>query len=152
MGAWLAQNWFNILSALGIVASLLFTAISLRSETRTRRVGNLLTLTQNHRELWSELFDRPTLRRVLETKPDLSKSPITLDEDYYVNMLIQHLGSAFQAMRSGLTIKPEGLKEDVRRFFSLPIPRAIWEKLKVFQNDEFVRFVDECLRIRKASG
>lgn len=148
MGSWVAENWFNLLSAIGIVASLLFTAISLRSETRTRRVGNLLTLTHNHRELWSELFERPNLKRVLEAKPDLSKRPITLDEDVYVNMLIQHLGSAFQALRNGLTIKPEGLKEDVRRFFSLPIPRAIWEKLKVFQNDEFVQFVEHCLNNR----
>jgi hypothetical protein len=145
MGSWVAENWFNLLSAIGIVASLLFTAVSLRSETRTRRIANLLTLTHNHRELWSELFARPSLRRVIDANPDLSKLPITLDEEFYVNMLIQHLGSAFQALRSGLIIQPEGLREDVRRFFSLPIPRDIWEKLKVFQNNEFVQFVEECL-------
>ncbi len=144
-GGWIAENWFNILSAVGIVGSLLFTAISLRSETKTRQVGNLLILTKNYRELWAELFDRPALRRVLDASVDLLSEPITLDESFYINMLIQHLGSAFQAMRSGLTIKPEGLKQDVREFFSLPIPHAIWEKIKVLQNDEFVDFVETCL-------
>ena len=145
MGAWLVENWFNVLSGVGIIGSLLFTAVSLRSETKTRRIANLLTLTQNHRALWSELFDRPELRRVLSPDPDLSKRPISLDETYYVNMLIQHLSSAFQAMRSGLTIKPEGLKEDVRRFFALPIPHAIWHDIKIFQNDEFVQFMEQCM-------
>jgi hypothetical protein len=27
---------------------------------------------------------------------------------------------------------------------SLPIPRAIWEKVKVVQNDDFVAFVESC--------
>jgi hypothetical protein len=145
MGGWIADNWFTILSASGIVGGLLFTAVSLRSETKTRRIGNLLTLTQNHREIWSELFERPHLARVLDAAADLSKHPVTLDERFYVNMLIQHLGSAFQAMRSGLTIKPEGLRRDIQWFFSLPIPRSIWEKIKSLQNDDFVDFVERCL-------
>ena len=71
MGGWIAQNWFNILSSIGIIGSLLFTGISLRSETTTRRIGNLLLLTQSQRELWSELFSHPRLARVLEPKADV---------------------------------------------------------------------------------
>lgn len=145
MGGWIAQNWFNILSALGIIGSLLFTSVSLRSETKTRRISNLLVLTQNHRELWSELFSHPRLARVLEPKADISKQPITVEEGYYVNMIIQHLNSAFEATKSGLVIKPEGVTEDVRWLLSLPIPRAMWEKLRPLQNDDFVAFVEACV-------
>jgi hypothetical protein len=61
-------------------------------------------------------------------------------------MVIQHLGSAYQAIKSGLTIKPEGMKRDVAWLFSLPIPKAIWEQISLLQNDDFVDFVKECLR------
>ena len=149
MGGWIVENWFNLLNGLGVVGSLLFTAVSLCSETRTRRIANLLSLTQNHRELWSELFDRPALGRVLDRSAKLEKESITLDEGLYVNMVIQHLGSAYEAIKSGLTIKPEGMRRDVGWFFSLPIPRAIWERIKILQNDDFVDFVEECLGNRR---
>jgi len=145
MEGWIVVNWFNILSAIGIVGSLLLTTISLRSETKTRRIGNLLTLTENHREIWSVLFEHPSLGRVLEASADLSKRPITLNESFYVNMIIQHVSSAYQAMRSGLVIQPEGLRQDICSFFSLPIPKAIWEKLKFMQKADFVKFVDSSL-------
>ena len=151
MGGWIAQNWFNLLSALGIIGSLLFTGVSLRSETKTRRIGNLLILTQSHRELWSELFSHPRLARVLDPKADVTAQAITIEESYYVNMIIQHLNSAFEATKSGLVIKPEGVTEDVRWLLSLTIPRQIWEKLKPLQNDDFVAFIEECLAPDKAS-
>lgn len=144
VGGWVAENWFNLLSAVGIVGGLLLTTISLRSETKTRRIANLLKLTEHHREIWSKLIERPSLARVLDPDVNLLTNPITLAEQSYVNMLIQHLSSAFQAMNSGLTIKPEGLRRDVQWFFSLPIPQAIWSQMKPLQNDEFVEFVDLC--------
>jgi hypothetical protein len=144
MGAWFTENWFNLLSAVGVIGSLLFTGISLRTETKVRRIGNLLTLTQNHRELWSELFRNPGLARVLDASPDLEKKEPTREETLFVNIVIQHLSSAFEAMKTGLTIKPEGLSRDVGEFFSLPIPRVIWNKIKSLQNDDFVEFVERC--------
>jgi hypothetical protein len=40
-------------------------------------------------------------------------------------------------------LQPEGLERDIRFFFSLPIPKTVWNKFKVFQNDWFVRFIDQ---------
>ena len=150
MEAWISENWFNLLSALGIISSLLFTAVSLRSETKTRRISNLLSLTQNHRELWAEMFHRTGLERVLDSSADISLKAITLDEQFYVTTAIHHLNSAFQAIRTGLVIKPEGLRQDIRVFFSLPIPKAVWEKLRGLQDQEFVEFVENCLRQNEA--
>jgi len=148
MEQWFADNWFNTLSAVGIIGGLVFTAFSLRSETKTRRVGNLLALTESHRELWAVVFNNPKLTRVLEPAPDLSEKALTLDESLFVNMVIQHLSSAYEAMKTGLAFKPEGLLRDVQEFFSLPIPRAIWERIKGLQNDDFVAFVERCLKMR----
>src|SRR5205823_4779652 len=79
------------------------------------------------------------------TSPDLVKNSMTRNEAIFVNMVIQHLSSAFEALKTGLTIKPEGLRQDVGEFFSLPIPRTIWDRIKSLQNDDFVEFVEQCL-------
>lgn len=143
---WAVENWFDLLNAIGIIGGLLFTAFSLRSESKTRRISNLLKITENHREIWMEFSRRPGLHRILEKHPQLlNHSPYTGDEEIFVNSVIFHLNSAFEAMKNHLFIKPEGLRRDVAMFFSLPIPRAVWERTKLLQNDDFVAFVDSCL-------
>lgn len=146
MGAWITENWFDILSAVGIIGSVLFAVITLRSDTETRRVSNLLTLTQGHREIWSNIFRYPELARVLDASAKIQDRPVSDNEALYVGMIIQHLSAAYQALKSGLSIKPEALSADVRSFFSLPIPRAVWEKTRLFQNDDFAAFVEKCRR------
>jgi len=47
--------------------------------------------------------------------------------------------------REGMFVKLQGLRADVKDFMSLPIPKRVWERLKPFQDDEFVAFVEECL-------
>ena len=146
MWGWIVSNWFTVLSEIVAVASLLFTAVSLRSETKVRQIGNLLSLTQNHREIWSLPILKPGLNRVLDPLSDVEAHPVTVEEKIFVNLVIQQLSSAFQALNRGLDVKIEKINEDVREFFSLPIPRAIWEKSRVFQNDDFVEFVEQCMK------
>jgi hypothetical protein len=140
----ISDNWFNLVSVVGIIASLLFTAVSLRSETKNRRVGGLLSLTESHRKLWAKIFDHPELSRVLDANADLSKQPISLQESIYVGLAVQHLGSAYQTLKGRIVIQQEGLCDDVRSFFSLPIPKAVWETAKTLQNDDFVKFIESC--------
>jgi hypothetical protein len=146
MENWISDNWFNLVSVVGIIASLLFTAVSLRSETKTRRIGSLLFLTESHRELWAQIFEHPELARVLDAGANLSKQPISLAESIYVGLAIQHLGSAYQAAKAGIVIQQDGFCNDVKSFFSLPLPKAAWEQTKTFQNDDFVKFVEKCRR------
>jgi hypothetical protein len=144
MENWISNNWFNLASVVGIIASLLYTAVSLRSETKNRRIQSLLSLTESHRELWAKIFDHPKLARILEANADLSKQPIILEESIYVGLFIQHLASAYQALKGGIIIRQDGLCDDVKSFFSLPIPKAVWETAKRLQNEDFVNFVESC--------
>lgn len=141
---WLAENWFTLLNAGGVIGGLLFTGYSLHSETKTRRIANLLSLTQGHRDIWKQLFTHPQLSRILDPNADTSAKPVTREEEIFVNLVIQHLSVVFHAMRDELTVKPEGLRRDVWWFFSLPIPQSVWEKMKVLQNDKFVAYVEAC--------
>ena len=142
--SWFRNDGFILLQSIGIIACLVFNASSLRSETKTRRVGNLLALTDGHRKLWTEFYRHPELIRILDEDADLRRQEITREEEIFVNLAVLHLNSAFYAHKLGLVFKLEGLRRDISWFFSLPIPRAIWERSKVLQNDDFVAFVEKC--------
>lgn len=142
---WVAENWFVALSATGVIGGLLFNALSLRSETKTRKTANLLALTANHREVWKEQY-RPELARITDASVNPLKNPITPEERAFVSMVILQTSSAYETLKEDLIIKQERLQWDIGSFFSLPIPLAVWEKAKIFQNRDFVAFVDKCRR------
>ena len=144
MGKWLTENWFNLLNAVGVIAGLFFTAISLRSETKTRKISNLLTMTSNHREVWKELLNRPHLARVLDASVDVAKQPVTPEEWKFVNFVVLHTSSMYEALKDELVTNQHGLRRDVGTFFSLPIPHAVWERTRLFQNEDFAVFVESC--------
>ena len=99
IGAWTAQNWFDLISAVGIIASLWFTAISLRSDTKTQQITNLLAISASHRDIWKEMSHNPSLSRVLEASADISKQPISSSEEMFVGMVISHISSVYYAMQ-----------------------------------------------------
>jgi hypothetical protein len=59
VSSWLAQHWFDLLQTLAIIGGLTFTGYSLRQDERARRIGNLISIKQQYREIWEELYDRP---------------------------------------------------------------------------------------------
>jgi hypothetical protein len=144
IGRWFANNAVELLSAFGIVGSLFITTLSFRSEAKTRRIANLLSITANHRELWKAYLTDKELTRIRDVSAMTSKQPITEAERIFVTMVIQHLNTVFYAMNEQLVVKVEGMRRDVAQFLSLPIPREVWEKIKVLQNDDFVAFVESC--------
>jgi hypothetical protein len=144
---WIAENWFVLLQSVGIVGSLLFTGLALRADANARRISNLLTITEGHRNLWLHFSRRPELARVIDKDADLQKEPVTEAEHTFVTLLILHLSSAFHAHDDSLRVNPDGLRKDIESFFSLPIPNAVWTDAVKFQDHDFVRFVEEC-RVR----
>jgi hypothetical protein len=141
---WAGENAFELISAVGVIGGLLFTAISLRDESKTRRIANLLSITANHRELWKTMLGNAELKRIHDTSADLAKQPVTAAERIFVNLVIQHIHSVYRTMNDHLVVNVQGLRRDVAQFFSLPIPRMVWEQIKVVQNDDFVSFVESC--------
>ena len=137
MSNWLSQNWFTFLQSAGIIASLLFTTISLRIDAKVRRISNLIKMTEQHHALWAQLIDQPGLSRVLSDAANLQLKPITNEERWFVTLLILHLSTAHHAMKDGMLIRPEGLKNDIQWFFSLTT--------KPFQDKEFVAFIEQSI-------
>ena len=140
---WIGQNWLALIQTGALAGGLLFTGIAVLLDARARRVGNLIQLTQQHRDLWERLYMQPELARILDPDADPAKLPVTAQEETFVIFLILHLSNTYYAMRAGFFQKLRGLRKDIERFFSLPIPRAVWEKVKDLQEESFVRFVEE---------
>jgi len=139
---WAAHHWLDLLQSAGIIGGLFFTAISLRIDARVRRVANLLTLTGHHRDIWTQLYRRPQLARILDSKADLDKIPVTDEEELFVLLLVLHLSGVQEAMKQGMFVAPDGLRKDIQRFFSRPIPKAVWARIRLLQDQDFVRFVE----------
>src|SRR5579859_7767953 len=139
---WIGYNWLALVQTGALAGGLLFTGIAVLLDARARRVGNLIQLTQQHRDLWERLYLQPELARILDSAADPARPAVTAEEEIFVTFLILHLSNTYYAIRAGFFQKLRGLRKDIERFFCLPIPRAVWEKVKDLQDESFVRFVE----------
>ena len=143
---WMAQlPWVDLLQSGSIIAGLLFTAFNIRADSRERKIQSLFTLTAAHREIWSKLYEHPELSRVL--LPEVETEPLVIsdDERLFVHLLILHLAASYRARKLGLYFQEEGLRADIKQFFSRPIPKLVWDKSRLYQERDFVAFVDSCI-------
>ncbi len=132
----------ELLQAVGIIASLGFTTAAFIKDDASRRIANLLTVTKGHRDIWSEIYRRPELSRVLKYSVDLGHHPVTDEEAIFVTFLLHHLGTIFRATRVGMFSTRQALNRDIRWFLNLPIPRHVWEESRDFLEPDFVEFVE----------
>ena len=142
---WIGSHWFDLFQTASILFGMFVAVHSIREDTKERRIENLFTLTNAHREIWWKLYERAELTRVLDAKVNLTFEPVTTDEELFVHCLILHLRAAFKARALGMQFDDDAVSSDIREMFILPIPALVWEKSKRFQDPEFVAFVDGCL-------
>jgi hypothetical protein len=142
LSQWLAGQYITVIETASAVGGLLLTAYTIRKDTKERRLSNRISLSQRHGDIWKEFYERPGLSRVLKPGVDLKSGPVSEEERLFVKLLILHLDTVHQATRGGMLTKVEGLTKDVREFFSLPIPAAVWQKMKPYQNQDFVSFIE----------
>lgn len=153
MGAlrtWLAGNWFNFIQTLGIIGGLVVATVTMRRETRSRQLGDYLTMIQQHRELWSEAHRRSDLSRLFQPEVDLVATPATVAEEEYLNLVIDHFHTGWLLARSGVVLRLEVLEADAHAFFRLPLPRRVWEMTRGRRDPKFVRFVEKAMETNGA--
>lgn len=149
MGAlrtWLAGNWFSFIQTVGIIGGLIVAVVTMRRDTRSRQIGDYLTMIQQHRELWSEVHRRPELSRILEAEVDLVAAPSTVVEEEYLNLVIDHFYTGWLFATRAVVLRLEVLKADAREFFQLPLPRRVWDLTRDRRDPRFVRFVELALK------
>lgn len=140
---WLQENWFNLTQTFGIVASALLAAAAFSRETRARRLGYLLSLAEQHREVWSEAHRRPELARIFKSEVDLVADPISTVEQEFLNIVIVHFHTGWLFAKDTRFLDDTALTADARTFFSLPLPRAVWDNTRDARDPKFVRLMEK---------
>lgn len=141
----LEKHWFDLLQSLSIVMGFLFTALALRNDNRSRRVDHLLSINQSYRDVWDKVFSHPELSRIMKADIDLKAEPITELERRLAYKIILHMYVVYEAIRNK-QIAPGEMEKDIYDYLQFPIPRAIWEEMKKYQNKEFVRYIENLLK------
>lgn len=150
LGGWLEANWFNLAQTLGIVLGLFFTGLSLRRDARSRQLSSLLSLKQEHRELWNIIHERPKLARILKDDVDLKAAPLKDHEEVFLRQMIVHFAVAFELKKDGTPFDLTAFKRDVADIFSLPLPKYAFDRVRGSQAPDFVQFVETALKNSKS--
>lgn len=145
----MSSHWFELLQTASIAVGFYVTTHTIRADSNVRKIQNLFTLTAAHRGIWSRLYEHPELERVLDETVDLEATPPTVAEELFVHLLILHLRTSFKARQAGMEFDGDAVAADIREFLALPIPHAMWEKSKTFQDRDFVEFVEGCIEPRR---
>jgi hypothetical protein len=143
---WIGGHWFDLLQSAGIIGGLLFAAHTLRKDERARAISNTIAINEQYSRIWHEFYERPALARILKKDADVNRQPVSGEEALFVKTLILHLDTVRRAMTAGIFTEIQGLRKDTRDFFTLPIPKAVWEKITPFQDKDFVAFVESALK------
>jgi hypothetical protein len=142
---WLVENWLGLAQTVGIGGGLLFTARAISKDEKARTITNTIAINEQYSAIWQNFYERPELARILQKDVDLNKQPVSNNEALFVKTLLLHLDVVRRAMKAGIFVKIQGLQTDIQDFFTLPIPKIVWEKIKPFQDQDFVAFVESCL-------
>lgn len=145
MSPWLEEHWFSLLESIGIIGSLLFTAVTLRHDLRARRNHEHLLLATQHRKLWGELHRRPRLARILERERDLTAEPLTVEEEQFLMLAIVHFQNGWLLSGEGSLISRAALALDAGDFFRRPAPNRVWSSVRGIQDSRFVGFIETAI-------
>lgn len=136
----------QVVESVGIIGSLCFAALAYRADARTRRADILIRITEGHREIWSLYDQHSELSRIFNPKVDLKATPPTTRELRFVQFVINHIVITFKSHKLGIYQKPEALEEDIRDFFSWPIPRETWKRVRRFQDADVIEFFEQAIK------
>jgi len=143
--SWITGNWFDLVQTVGIIGSLLIAVYTVRRDEKARKVGNSISISQQYQEIQRELIRHPRLKRIFDENVNFQEAPVSIEEEAFVKMTIGQLSTVYRAMKDGEFVTFEGLRKDVHDFFTLPVPKAVWNKYKSVQDREFILFVEEHL-------
>jgi hypothetical protein len=146
LSSWTENNWFNLVQTLGIMGSLWMASVAANRDAKARETENLLTLNGQHHQLWSGVLQKTELQRIFRADANPIAMPATVVEREFLNLVFVHFQTGWLVAKSGALISLAELSADMKEFFSLPLPRAAWEKTKQFRNPRFVQFIEKAFK------
>jgi hypothetical protein len=142
---WFFSNASQLIESGGIMVGLFFTGFALRADVRSRQADILVRLTENHRALWTYHDEHASLGRIFQRQADVEAKPVTPQEARFIQFFINHVFITFRTRKLGLYQSPEQLETDLRDFFSHPVPRAAWDRLRRYQDRDFADYIQRLI-------
>jgi hypothetical protein len=132
-----------MVQTVAIVGGLIFAGVGLRQSSRVTRMSGMLGSVQNHREIWQTVIDQPQLYRVFETNPNPAEP--TVEERVLLTLLIIHISTSYYTSQLGGPPIAPNVWADISFVLTKPIPRRVWEEVRIFQDKKFVDAVENAL-------
>jgi hypothetical protein len=144
---WIVEHAEVVYGSSALTVGLIFDGWGHFAHAKEVRQANQHTIIAHHREIVKDIRSDPYLKRVLD--PDADGSTLSIQEIHGVNPLFLHLYSNFRASKARLYRMPQHIDADLRFTLNLPVPAAVWEKLKGYYDDDFVAYVDGIVNGKK---
>lgn len=147
--------WNFIVQTLGVGGALIGVFLiwhQMQLSVKIQKVTNLHNLKEAHRSIWSLMMGKAELQRLMDEKACPKPSEITLEERIFVGFVILQLQTCYRFSQESLLINIGKLTDDVNSFFSLPVPRIVWDEKKRFHDPDFVNFVEDALGVSTQCG
>jgi hypothetical protein len=117
---------------------------ALRSSERATKGSTVLALAAGNREIWNQLIANPKLQNV--NRLQISADEKLRDEERrFVMEVINHGAVSFELAQMGSVNSQQGFRRDVYDTLKRPVFKAVWNEVKIFQNADFVTFIDSCV-------
>lgn len=136
MYQFLKENWLEVGTVLAGSISVLVAIAGHFSGRSSEKADFRFSVDESYERVWSKHNGNPALQRVTDDRVDLEKKPVSLEEERFILLLLNHLTSTVKAIELGKYEKPDGMEADVINFFKKPIPRAVANKYFDMQSQE----------------
>jgi hypothetical protein len=139
--SWVRDNWAGVLATIGGIVGV----ATFRQAAEKADRDEYAMLVQQHNALGAEARERRDLDRILLANVNLEHEPPTAVEMMFLNDVIVHFESGWKLALKNTVLTQKTYTADVRKFFSHPLPREVWERTKDGRNPEFVRFIERAI-------
>jgi hypothetical protein len=143
------QLLLPLFQTVGIIFSIWIGIYNIGRAIRLEKLRSLSDITKANRDLLTfYISNQEKLSRVFsnDLKSGLDIDPVSLEEKFYVNLLILHFNVIFNSIENSISPEIENLEIDIGGFLTLPLPNAVWNKSRIYQNKKFAAFVDSCIK------
>lgn len=148
---YIINNAGNIIQSLGVILTLLFTAVQIRTANKINKFNTVMAIAQAHKELWSKTLDNTDLARfnLPDDKIDITSTPVNEAEEMFAILIISHMNMVYHANRMGIFPLSDAQTSGMVELINSPIVKKVWTDIIPYQEIGYVKFMSRLERRQK---
>lgn len=125
--------------------------IFVRTFIKSNRIAALnfdTQLAMSHRDIWTKISECSELIKIThQFNGSITIDNITAKQRRYVNLIIINTHLAYKAHKLKIRKYPIESQIDSGHFFNKEIPNLIWNDIKKYYEDDFIKFIDNSITL-----